>query len=142
VLHKWAYAGGEGILGAMWLGNPMKVVLFKATWVPNYDVPMSYSALAGAQEVAGAGYAAGGLALTGKSAPYNAGADRTDLQAADSSWGPGATFQAGFAVIYDDSSPTKLIWSVVDFEGIKSVDNGVFTIDWSAVGLLYILPAS
>ena len=139
--HQWAYAGAEGILGAMWLGNPIKVALFKSTWVPNYDAPMSYSALAGTNEVTGAGYTAGGVALASKAAPYNGSTDRTDLQAADSSWGPGATFDAGFAVIYDDSSPTKLVWSVVDFEGIKSVNNGVFTIDWSAVGLLYVLPA-
>lgn len=140
MLHKWAYAGAEGILGAMWVANPMKVALYKPTWVPNYDVLLSHSALAAAQEIAGTGYAAGGLVLSGKAAPYDAAADRTNLQAADSTWGPGATFVAGFAVIYDDSALNKLIWSVVDFEGTKSVDNGTFTIDWASLSLLHIIP--
>jgi hypothetical protein len=142
MIHKWAYAGAEGILGALWLADTMKVALMKSTWVPDYDTPMSFSALQAANEITGTGYTAGGVALASKAAPYDAAADRTNLQAADTTWGPGATFSAGFAVIYDDSHASKLIWSVVDFEGAKTVDSGTFTIDWAALSLLHILPAA
>lgn len=143
MLHKWGYAGVQGILGAIWLANPMKVALMKPAWVPNYDAAMSFSALQAANEIAaGTGYVAGGLALAGKAAPYDGAADRTNLQAVDSVWGPGATFgPMGFAALYDDSHVNKLIWSVVDFEGSKSVDNGTFTIDWAAISLLHLVPA-
>jgi hypothetical protein len=141
VKHNWAYNSAEGILGALWLGDDMKVALMKPTWVPNVDAPMSFSALQAANEITGPGYTAGGLALAGKSTPYNAAQDRTDLVAADSTWGPGATFDAGFAVVYDNTHPSKIVWSIVDFEGTKSVNNGTLTIDWATVGLLYIVPA-
>lgn len=139
--HNWAYNSGEGLLAAMWMADDMRVALMKSTWAPNPDVAMNFGTLQAAQEITGPGYTAGGLVLSAKSTPYTAASDRTDLQAADSTWGPGATFQAGFAVIYDNTHPSKPIWSIVDFEGVKSVDNGVFTIDWSSVGLLYLVPA-
>jgi hypothetical protein len=142
VIHKWAYAGAEGILGALWTTDTMKVALMKTTWVPTPDAAMSFSALQAANEITGTGYTAGGLVLASKVAAYDSAADRTNLQAADSTWGPGATFTAGFAAVYDDSHASKLIWSYVDFEGAKAVDNGVFTIDWAALALLYVLPAA
>lgn len=137
--HDWAFKTGESLISAMWMADDMKVALMKPTWVPNPDLDLLFGALA-AQEVVGAGYTAGGLSLTGKSAPYSPGSDRTDLVAADSSWGPGATFDTGWAVIYDNTDASKRVWSIVNFEGTKSVNNGVFTIDWSAVGLLYLIP--
>jgi hypothetical protein len=141
MLHNWAFNGAEGILGAMWMTHDMRVALMKPTWVPNPDAPISFSAIQAAQEIVGPGYIAGGLALTGKATPYNATSDRTDLQAADSSWGPGATFETGFAAVYDNDDAQKLVWSIVDFQETKAVDNGVFTVDWATVGLLYLVPA-
>jgi hypothetical protein len=141
MLHKWAYRTAESIMADLWLANEMKAALMKPTWVPDYDTQLLFGALT-AQEITGAGYTAGGIVLTGKATPYNAGADRTDLQADDVQWGPGATFQTGFAVVYDNTDASKRVWSIVDFEGTKDVDNGVFTIDWSAVGLLYLVPVT
>jgi hypothetical protein len=140
MLHKWGYRGAEGILGSLWTTDNMKVALMKTTFVPDYDSVMSFSALQAVNEITGTGYTAGGILLTAKAAVYDAPGDRTNLQAADVSWGPGATFISGFAAIYDDSAVNKLIWSVVDFEGAKAVDNGVFTIDFAALSILHILP--
>src|SRR5262245_24579964 len=120
----------------MWLANPMKVALLKPTYVPNPDTHKVFADVS-AQEIAGTGYAAGGLVLANKTTNYDAAQDRTNLLADDSTWGPGATFDTAFAVVYDNSG-AKPLWSLVDFEGIKSVVAGVFTIDWAAVGLLYV----
>ena len=136
--HEWFSASGGGLLGAMWTGNPIKVALLKPTFVPNRDTQKLWTDIS-AQEVTGPTYTAGGIALAGKAVAYDPSADRTDLKANDTTWGPGATFDTAFAAIYDDSG-SKPLWSLVDFEGTKSVSNGVFTIDWSTVGLLYVIP--
>lgn len=123
------------MIGALWTANPLKVALLKSTFVPNRDTQKLWSDISG-QEIVGTGYTAGGQALSGKSTSYDATGDRTNLLAADSNWGPGATFDAAYAAIYDSSG--GVLWSLVDYEGIKSVSNGTFTIDWSTVGLLYV----
>jgi hypothetical protein len=137
VIHNWFPASGGGLLATMWLANPMKVALMKPTYSPNPDTHRVWTDIAGEELSAAGGYATGGLALTGKTQNYDAAQDRTNLLAADSSWGPGATFATRYAVVYDDSG-AKPLWSLVDFEAVKDVDNGVFTIDWAAVGLLYV----
>ena len=139
--HDWAYKTAESVMADLWMSHEMKVALMKPTWAPNYDLDLLFGALT-VQEIVGPGYTAGGIILPSKAIPYSAGSDRTDLQAADIQWGPGATFQTGFAAIYDNTDANKRVWSIVDFEGTKDVDNGVFTIDWSAVGLLYLVPVS
>lgn len=136
--HNWYYGSGEGLLAALWLAQPMKVALLKPTYVPNLDSHRVWTDIS-AQDVVGAGYTAGGQLLAGKTAPYDSAADRTDLRASDTTWGPGATFDASFAAVYDDSG-TKPLWSLVDFEGVKSVSSGVLTIDWATVGVLYLIP--
>jgi hypothetical protein len=139
VIHRWFYKSGEGLLAALWLADEMKVALMVPTFVPDPDVHDNWSDVAGS-EVAGPGYTAGGLVLTGKAAPYTTATDRTDLQAADSVWGPGATFSTRYAVVYDNTPAGKPLWSYVDFEATKDVDNGTFTIDWSSVSLLHLVP--
>lgn len=134
--HDWYTASAEELISALWLANPITVALLKPTYVPNRDTHKVWTDIS-AQEITGTGYTQ--KVLTSKLAPYDPAADRTDLQAADTSWGPGATFQSAFAVVYDNSGSKKL-WSLVDFEGTKDVVDGVFVIDWAAVGLLYLVP--
>jgi hypothetical protein len=136
--HKWYPASGGGLLGTLWTGNPLKVALLKSTYVPDYDLHKVWADIS-ANEITGTGYTAGGQLLATKSVSYDPAGDRNNLVAADSSWGPGATFQAAFAVIYD-SSGAMPIWSLVDFQGVKDVTDGIFTIDWATVGLLYTVP--
>ena len=136
MLHNWFSKSGESVLAALWVANPIKVMLMKPTFTPDRDVQLVYTDIS-AQEITGTGYTAGGLALTTRTAVYSAASDRTDLTADDSVWGPGATFDAAFAVVYD-SSGSKPLWSLVNFEGTKSVAAGTFTIDWNSAGLLYL----
>jgi hypothetical protein len=136
--HQWYPAAGGGLLATIWLANPIKVALLSAAYTPNYDTHRVWTDVA-ANEITGTGYTAGGLTLATKTQNYDAATDRTYLLAADSTWGPGATFQARWAVVYDDAG-TKPIWSLVDFEALKDVSDGVFTIDWAAAGLLFTAP--
>jgi hypothetical protein len=138
VKHQWMPAGGGGgILAALWNADPMTVALLRPGFVPNYDAQKVWADIAASELAAGGGYAAGGVVLTGKATPYNAAGDQYDLQAADVTWGPGATFDAAFAVIYDNTG-SKPLWSMIDFEGTKSVVGGTFTIDFAAAGVLYV----
>ena len=135
--HKWAGKSGGGLLATLWSTQPLKVALMKPTFVPNFDVQAVWADIA-SQEASGAGYSAGGAALANRTTNYDAAQDRTNLLADDTSWGPGLTVDAAFAVIYDGGSGA--IWSCVDFQETKSVVDGSFTIDWATIGILYVVP--
>jgi hypothetical protein len=134
--HDWYHRSGEGLLAALWLAQPMTVALLVDAYTPNLDTHLTWADVA-AYEVAGAAYAQ--KVLANKTTPYDAGTDRTDLLADDVVWGPGATFQAAYAAVYDNSG-SKPLWSLIDFEGIKDVQDGVLTIDWAAQKVLYVVP--
>lgn len=134
--HDWYGASGGGLISTLWLANPLKVALLKPSFVPDRDLQKVWTDVS-AQEIVVASYVADGQLLANKTQNYDAANDRTNLLADDSVWGPGFTADIGFAVVYD-SSGAKPLWSLVDFEGTRSVINGIFTIDWSAIGLLYL----
>ena len=84
----------------------MTVALLKATYSPDRDLHKVWADIA-SHDVVGTGYTAGGKALTGKLAPYDSAQDRTDLQCADVTWGPGATFDTRYAAIYDNTGRSR-----------------------------------
>jgi hypothetical protein len=133
--HDWFPNSGGNLIKNLWLANALKVALLKPTFVPAPDTQTSWGMIA-ADEITGPGYTAGGVLLANKTGVYDPALDRTNLLADDSVWNA-ATFDTGFAVIYDTGAGNPL-WSLVDFEGVKSVVGGVFTIDWAAVGALYV----
>jgi hypothetical protein len=137
MLHNWYGQSGGGLISTLWLANPLKVALMRPTFVPNRDTQLVWADVSANEVAVVAGiYAAGGQALAGKTKNYDAVNDRTNLVAADTTWGPGYTVDTAFAVVYDDSG-AKPLWSLVDFEGIKSVVAGTLTIDWATIGVLY-----
>ena len=137
--HDWYIASGGGLIATMWMANPITVALLKPTYVPNPDTHKLWSDIAAQELAAGGGYTAGGKALTGKAQNYDSAGDRTNLLANDLTW-TAATFQTAYAAVYDNSG-AKPLWSLVDFEGIKDVAGGVFTIDWATIGTLYVTKA-
>jgi len=139
VRHDWFVASGGGLLSTLWLANPLTVMLLKPTFVPNIDTQKLYADISAQELAAGGGYTVGGQLLASKTANYDAAQDRTNLLSADSIWSA-ATFDTAYAAIYDNSG-SKPLWSLVDFEGIKNVAGGVFTIDWATVGNLYVTKA-
>jgi hypothetical protein len=136
VKHDWYPASGGGLIGTLWVANPMKVALMKPTYVPNPDTHKVWADVS-AQELATAGgYTAGGQDIANRGQSYDPATDRTNLTGDDNTWQP-VTIQTSFAVVYDNSG-AKALWSLVDFEGMKDSVNGVFVIDWAAIGLLYV----
>lgn len=133
--HDWFPQSGGKLLGALWTAQPMKVALLDPAFVPDRDTQLLWADVSADEVAAGAPYVAGGAALAGKAVVYDAANDRTNYVADDTVWGPALTVDAGFAVIYDSASGS--LWSLVDFEGTKSIVNGTLTIDWAAIGLLY-----
>ena len=132
--HDWYPASGGQLLINLWLANNMKVALLKPSYVPNPDTHKTWADISAQEIAATGGYTAGGQVLAGKTTNYDAAQDRTNLLANDSVWNP-ATFQTAFAAVYDAAGP---LWSLVDFEGTKDVEGGVFTIDWATVGALFV----
>jgi hypothetical protein len=109
----------------------MRVILMKATYVPDVDAQLRYSDV-NAQEIAtGGGYAAGGKSLTGKSISYDAAANEYNLVAADLSWGPGATFQTRYGIILEWDTTDKYLWALLDFGALQDITNGTFLLDWA-----------
>jgi len=138
VPQNWFGASAEAILGNIWLANPMKVALMKPSYVPNRDTQKVFADIAAQELAAAGGYVAGGITLVGKTADYDAASDTTHLFATDVVWGPGVTFDTAFAVVYDNSGG-KPLWGLIDFQGTKSVGNGVFQLDFDSLGLLDIV---
>jgi hypothetical protein len=139
MIHNWYGQSGGGLIANLWLANALKCALLDPSFVPNLDTQKVFADVAAHEVVGGGGvYVAGGLPLANKATNYDAPNNRTNLIADNLSWGPGATFDAAYAVVYDNGG-TKPLWSLIDFQGTKSVANGVFAIDWAAVGALYVL---
>lgn len=82
-------------------------------------------------EVSGAGYTAGGEALTGVT--WAGGSGTVTFDADPTTW-EAATFVAKYAVIYDDTDANKSIVGVVDLEETdpagRSSAGGDFTVQW------------
>lgn len=90
-----------------------------------------------ANEVAGAGYVAGGEALAGKAVTQGA---TTKWDATDISWSA-ATFSAYHAVIYDDTLAGKDLIASIDFGGEQAVSDGIFEIQWDVAGIITLTEA-
>lgn len=83
-------------------------------------------------EIAGAGYDAGGKALAGKAVTQAA---TTKWDATDVAWTV-ATFTARFAVLYDDDLANDDLICCFDFGANKSVAGGTFTLQFHANGII------
>lgn len=119
-----------------WDSDSIKVLLVSSAYTPNQDTH-DYLDDVVANEVSGAGYTAGGQALTSKTVTYDAANNVTVLDAADVTWAS-STITARYAVVYDDSGATnaqKALIGYVDFGSDQSSTNGNFTLTWDATGI-------
>ena len=121
-----------------YLADVIKTMLTTSTYVPNQDTHQYKDDVT--NEVVGSGYTAGGETLASKTITYTAGTNKHVLDAADETWSA-STITARIAVIYDSTPATDSIRPLIgyqDFEADKSSDNGDFTIQWDAAGLVEI----
>jgi hypothetical protein len=128
---QWFAQAGGGLIARLWTTQDMKVMLMKATFTPNIDTQLRYADISAQELAAGGGYTVAGKSLTGKSTSYDAAADEYNLVAADLSWGPGATFQTRYGVIYEDGTTDEFLWALLDFGALQDIQNGTFLLDWA-----------
>ena len=133
---------GKAVLSAFakgidWVNDSIKVALCTASYAPDQDAHQCYSDLTDELSTGG-GYTAGGIALTGRTATYDAATNKTKLDADDLSIAT-ATLDCRYAVIYDDTpelAAAKPLLGYIDFGETISPRNGPFKIEWSADGAI------
>lgn len=120
-----------------YLVDDVKVALLGESYVPDQDAHDFFDDVS-ASEIAGTGYTAGGLSLTGKTSVYDAVTNTVKLDADDVIW-PGSTLTAYYAVFYIETAglpgtdPLLCYW---DFGiGVSSVA-APFTLTIAAAGLV------
>lgn len=125
-----------------WDSDTLKVMLLTSAYTPNQD-GHDYLDDVVANEVTGAGYTAGGQALTSKTATYDASTNTAKFDAADVTWA-NSTITARYAVVYDDSgatNATKALVAYFDFTTDRASSNGEFVIRWGADGVFGVTAA-
>jgi hypothetical protein len=128
---QWYAQAGGNLIARHWIPQNMMVALLSAAYAPNIDSHMRYSDVSAVEIAAGGGYTTGGKALTGKAISYDAALNEYNLQAADLSWGPGATFQTRYGVVYEGDTADKFLWALLDFGTLQDIQNGTFLLDWA-----------
>ena len=120
----------------------IKVALVSSGYTPNQDTHDYWDDVK-ANEVSGAGYTAGGQALSGKTVTYDGASNTLILDANDSVWSA-STITARYAVIYNDTGATdgqKALIGYQDFGSDQSSTNGNFTVQWDSTGIVRITVA-
>lgn len=111
-----------------------KVAMFTDTVTPNFGTDTAYGvAPYNANEVAGTGYTAGGVALTGTALTISTGSIIWD--ATDVAWTTSTITNAKFAVIYADVLAGDRAIIGINLGANYSTVAGTFTIQWDAAGI-------
>ena len=120
------------------LNEDVRVVLLSAA--PDISTNVYYSDILG-DEITGVGYDTSGIILSGNSVGTLPGSDVAYFDADDVSW-LNSTITATHAALFQvmgNSSVSKLI-GYLDFGGQVASQNGEFSIQWNAQGILWIRP--
>lgn len=114
-----------------------KVAMFTNTITPNFDTDTAYGvAPYNANEVSGAGYTAGGTALT--TTTFLGSSGTATFDAADTSWASSTITNARGALIYADVLAGNNAICLVNFTADFSTNNGTFLITWSGSGIFAV----
>ena len=128
----------------VWVSESLKLMLLTKSHIPNAGTQQFVSQVV-ANEIIDAGdaYTAGGVAINGKVAT----ADTSDpnnyfLDAEDTKIGPGATLSYRHGIVYKDMGTgnhgINPIKAQIDFLEDQEVENGISTIIWNALGIIYV----
>lgn len=117
------------------LNDMLKVALVGAAYTPDPDAHEVFDDISA--EVSGAGYTAGGQALSGKVILRDDINDRAAFDAADLTWAA-ATLTARGAVLYADSGDpgTSPLVAHIDFEYDYAASGENYVVEWHADGIL------
>lgn len=115
-----------------------KVAMFTNVITPNFSTDTAYGvAPYNANEVSGTGYTAGGALLTTTTVSESP-AGTLMWDAADTSWASSTITNARGALLYADALVGNNAICLVNFGADYSTNNGTFTIQWAATGILTI----
>ena len=116
--------------------DTIKVMLVASAYTPDQDLHTKRSDIT--NEIAGTGYSAGGAALANKTVTQDNTNNKGIFDADDLVWAA-STLTARGAVLYKSrgglASADELI-CYIDFGADKISDNGNFTLQWNAAGIL------
>lgn len=120
-------------LGQSWEAETHKVLMVTDTHTPDFSAHDFRDDIT--NEVSGAGYSAGGVALTATEITIAAGVLTFD--AADVSWASSTIADAMAAVHYFNigSAATDALGFLSDFITAASTTNGTFQVAWNAAGI-------
>ena len=128
----------------MWVGQTLKLMLLNENHVPNagtqqYVSDVVINEIVDSNDI----YTAGGIAIAGLQAvadpnnPNNYGLDGEDVRI-----GPGATVTYRYGVIYQDmgtgNHSVNPIKAHIDFIEDQIVTNGISTVEWNQLGIIYV----
>jgi hypothetical protein len=122
-----------------WVAETWKIMLLSNVHVPNAGTQQYVSDVV-ANEITDVGgkYTAGGVAVAGKASLANG--DNYALDATDVVIGTGATVNYRYGILFKDTGnqATSLIRAQIDFVTDQIVVNGSSTIQWNALGIIYL----
>jgi hypothetical protein len=113
--------------------HTFNVALMTSSYTPNDDTQTIWSDIS-ANEISGAGYVTGGTMLAGMTVTLNLSTNKAILDATDVTWAS-STITARYVVIYKLVDPKWLV-AAFDFGSDKSSNNGDFTVQWNASGIM------
>jgi hypothetical protein len=122
-----------------WVAETWKLMLLSSVHVPNAGT-QQYVADVVANEIGDTGgkYTTGGVAVAGKVSLENG--NNYALDATDIVIGTGAnlTYRYGILFVSTGNQATEKIRAQIDFLANQIVVNGTSTIQWNALGIIYI----
>ena len=111
------------------LSDTIKCALIKSTWTYVQDTHFEWADCS-AHETSGTGYAAGGATLGSKVLEvYDAANNKSRFTAGNASWSGLSSIQFQYAVVYNSSAVTKLIYAVVNYGATQTI-SGDYQIAW------------
>jgi hypothetical protein len=122
-----------------WVAETWKLMLLSNAHIPNAGTQQYVSDVV-VNEIADIGgkYTTGGVAVTGKASL--AAGDNYALDATDVVIGTGATVNYRYGILFKDTGnqATSPIRVQIDFVTDQIVVNGTSTIQWNALGIIYL----
>lgn len=123
----------------LWVAESWILILLNDSHSPN-AITQRYISDVIANEITDTGgvYTAGGIAVTGKVAIVDG--DNYSLDMTDIAIGPHTTINYRWGILAKNTGnqATSPIRAHVDFKGNQVISNGLSTIKWNALGIMYV----
>ena len=119
-----------------WDLDTFMCALLDNSYAINIDTHAIWGDVSG-DEITGTGYIAGGATISGVTVTLNLGGDQAVITANDVTWAS-STITARWAIVYKyDATPSnRFLCFGYDFGSDKASNNGDFTVQWNASGMM------